>query len=135
MNGRYLREASTYPAVTDPNGPDAGIPNYERPVGGVLPVGSSFTASTIIPCERPGTGKVQCDAGIVREGNGNGFVMIFWPDSGNRVLYIENGDVVRYDEAEADGGAELSVTRQGDVQNVTIGDARFEIFDAMIFGG
>lgn len=45
------------------------MPNYDRPVDGVLPAGSDFTASSIIPCERPGTGAGQCDVGVVREGN------------------------------------------------------------------
>lgn len=110
-------------------------PNYDRPAGGVLPEGSSFTASSIIPCERPGTGAAQCDAGVVREGGGNGFVMVFWPDAGSRVLYFENGEVVRYDQAESDGGAELRVTRNSDIQIVTVGDARFELFDALLVGG
>ena len=112
-----------------------GLPNYDRPVGGVLPDGSDFTASSIIPCERPGTGAAQCDAGVVREGNGNGFVMVFWPDAGSRVLYFENGEIIRYDQAESDGGAALRVTRDGDLQIVTIGDARFEVFDALLVGG
>lgn len=110
-------------------------PNYSRPIGGVLPEGSSFTASSVIPCARPGTGEAQCDAGVVREGNGNGFVKVFWPDAGNRILYFENGKIVRYDQSEADGGAELRVTRNGDIQTVTIGDARFEVFDALLVGG
>lgn len=112
-----------------------GLPNYDRPAGGVLPEGSSFTASSIVACERPGTGAAQCDAGVVREGGGNGFVMVFWPDAGNRVLYFENGEIVRYDQSEADGGAELRVTRDGDLQIVTVGDARFEIVDALLNGG
>lgn len=111
------------------------VPNYDRPVDGVLPAGSDFTASSIIPCERPGTGAAQCDTGVVREGNGNGFAMVFWPDAGSRVLYFENGEIVRYDQSEADGGAELLVTRDGDLQIVTVGDARFEIFDALLIGG
>jgi hypothetical protein len=116
-------------------GSGGDTPNYDRPVGGVLPKGSSFTASTIMACARPGTGEGQCDAGVVREGNGNGFVMIFWPDAGNRVLYFENGEIVRYDQAESDGGAQLSVTRNGDLQIVTIGEARFEVVDALLVGG
>ena len=111
------------------------VPNYDRPIGGVLPAGSDFTASTIIPCERPGTGSGQCDAGVVREGNGNGFVMVFWPDAGSRILYFENGEIVRYDQAESDGGAELRVLRDGDRQIVTFGHARFEVFDALLVGG
>ncbi|WP_263389518.1 hypothetical protein [Ruegeria marisflavi] len=112
-----------------------GMPNYDRPVGGVFPAGSSFTASSIIYCERPGTEPRECDTGVVREGNGNGFAMVFWPDAGNRVLYFENGEVIRYDQSEADGGAELRVTRDGDMQIVTVGDARFELIDALLVGG
>lgn len=112
-----------------------GMPNYDRPVGGVLPAGSSFTASSIIYCERPGTEPRECDTGVVREGNGNGFAMVFWPDAGNRVLYFENGEVIRYDEAESDGGAKLTVTRDGDMQIITIGEARFELIDALLVGG
>lgn len=112
-----------------------GLPNYDRPTGGVLPQGSSFTAASIIPCERPGTGAAQCDAGVVREGGGNGFVMVFWPDAGSRVLYFENGEIMRYDQSEADGGADLRVTRDGDLQIVTVGQARFEVFDALLIGG
>jgi hypothetical protein len=117
-------------------GGSASLPNYDRPMGGVLPEGSSFTASTIIQCSRgDGSGMTQCDAGIVREGNGNGFIMVFWPDVGSRVLYFENGEIVRFDESQADGGAKLAVTRDGDMQIVTIGEAQFEIIDAMITGG
>lgn len=117
------------------NASSGELPNYDRPSGGVLPEGSSFSASSIIPCERPVTGPSQCDAGVVREGNGNGFVMVFWPDAGNRILYFENGEIVRYDQAESDGGAELRVTRDGDLQIITIGDARFEVPDALLVGG
>ena len=113
----------------------ADLPNYERPVGGVLPEGSSFTASSVINCERPGTGAGQCDAGVVREGNGNGALFVFWPDTGSRVLYFENGEIIRYDESEADGGARLSVTREGDIQIVSVGEARFEVVDALLIGG
>lgn len=111
------------------------MPNYEQPVGGVLPPGSSFTAGSVIPCERPGTGVAQCEAGVVREGNGNGALFVFWPEGGSRVLYFENGEIIRYDQSEADGGAVLTTTRDGDVQTVTVGEARFEVFDALLIGG
>lgn len=113
----------------------SGTPNYDRPVGGVLPDGSSFSAATQIACRRKGTSEGRCDAGVVREGHGNGFVMVFWPDGGSRVLRFENGTISGYDESEADGGARLTVKRRGDVQIVEIGDARFEVFDALITGG
>ena len=115
---------------------ESKTPNYERPVGGLLPKGSSFTASSVIACVREkGAKPVQCDVGVVRAGQGKGFMIVFWPDGGNRVLYFDTGDIVRYDESQADGGARLKVKRKGDVQHVTIGDMRFEIIDAIITGG
>lgn len=131
----YVDGADQLAALQSGGTASGNVPNYDRPVGGVLPSGSDFTASSIIPCERPGTGAAQCDAGVVREGNGTGFVMVFWPDAGNRVLYFEDGEIVRYDQSEADGGAVLRVTRNGDLQIVTVGDARFEVFDALLVGG
>ena len=131
----YVDGADQLAALQSGGAVSGNVPNYDRPVDGVMPNGSDFTASSIIRCERPGTGAAQCDAGVVREGNGNGFVMVFWPDTGNRVLYFEAGEVIRYDESEADGGAELRVTREGDRQFVTVGDARFELVDAFLIGG
>ena len=131
----YVDEVDRLADLQSGNAGAGDFPNYERPVGGVLPAGSDFTASSIIPCARPGTGQTQCDAGVVREGNGNGFVMVFWPDAGSRVLYFENGTIVRYDESQADGGARLSVTRNGDVQVVRIGEMKFEVVDALLVGG
>jgi len=77
---------------------------------------------------------MRCDAGVVREGNGNGFVLVFWPDAGNRALYFENRTITGYDQAEKDSGAPMSVTREGDTQIVTIGDMRFEILEALALG-
>jgi len=32
-----------------------------------------------------------CDFGVVREGDGSGYVKVFWPDGGNHVLFFEDG--------------------------------------------
>lgn len=51
----------------------ASMPNYERPVGGLLPKGSSFNASTQIDCVREkGAKPAKCDVGVVREGLAKG---------------------------------------------------------------
>lgn len=71
----------------------------------------------------------KCPTGITADSSRQG------PEGGNRVLYFENGKITGYDQSEADGGAKITVTRSGDEQIVTIGGARFEIFDALIFGG
>jgi hypothetical protein len=114
----------------------ADIPNYERPVGGVMPDGSSFSATGQISCVRDrDAANAMCDFGVVREGNGNGWVMVFWPDGGSRVIYFENGTPVSFDKAEADGDAEMTVNKDGDTFIVFVGEARFEIFEAVIAGG
>jgi heat shock protein HslJ len=118
-----------------PGGAEA-IPNYERPVGGVMPEGSSFSATGQIKCVRDrDAADAMCDFGVVRESNGNGWMMVFWPDGGSRAIFFENGTPVRYDESEADGGAKMTVTRDGDTSVVFVGESRFEIPDAAIYGG
>jgi uncharacterized protein YraI len=77
-----------------------------------------------------------CQAGVVREGNGSGFVTVFWPDGGSRVIFFEGNTPVRYDESEADGGAAFSVTQDANgTFTVFVGDARFVIPEALIVGG
>ena len=110
--------------------------SFDRPVGGVLPDGSGFTASGQIKCVRDrDAADAMCDFGVVREGNGNGWVMAFWPDTGSRVIYFENGTPSGFDSSAADGDAELTASKDGDTHVVMIGESRFEIPDAAINGG
>jgi hypothetical protein len=114
----------------------AAMPNYERPYGGVMPKGSSFSATGQLKCVRDQDApEAYCDFGVVREGNGNGWVMVYWPDAGNRVIDFQNGRPVGFDQSEADGDAEMTATREGDNNIVFIGESRFEIPDAVIWGG
>ena len=110
--------------------------NFDRPVGGVLPDGSGFSASGQVKCVRDkDAGDAMCDFGVVREGEGNGWVMVFWPDTGSRVIYFENGTPTGFDSSSADGDAELAASKEGDNNIVLIGESRFEIPDAVIQGG
>lgn len=101
-----------------------------------LVVGTDFHATGQIACRHDDTsGSQSCDFGVVREGNGNGSVEVFWPNGGSRTIYFEGGEAVRFDWSQADGDAEISVIRDADMSNISIGDARFTIPDAIIFGG
>jgi hypothetical protein len=51
----------------------------------------------------------QCKFGVVRKGDGNGSITIFWPDGGNRVIFFEDATPMTYDQSEADGGAKMTV--------------------------
>lgn len=128
-------DSAGVPSAMGDAGNDA-TPNYERPVGGVRPQGSSFTATGLMDCVRDRDAPdATCDFGVVREGDGKGWIMVFWPDGGSRVIYYENNTPSNFDRAEADGDAEMSVTQNGDMFVVFVGDARFEFPESVMTGG
>ena len=111
--------------------------------GGAMPAdtdamvaGTDFNATGSIACVRDrDAADAQCEFGVTREGNGNGMLTIFWPDGGARVIFFEDGTPVYFDQSQADEGKELTVTREGDNSIVFVGEERFVIPDAVIFGG
>lgn len=78
----------------------------------------------------------QCKFGVVRKGNGNGSITVFWPDGGNRVIFFEDETPMSYDQSQADGDAKMTVGKSDNgIYTVRIGDQRFEIVDSIITGG
>ncbi len=119
--GEYLRE-SGYVAPRQQT--DALVP------------GTEFHATGDIPCaSTAGQPMTSCRFGVVRERNGSGYLKVFWPDGGNRLLFFEDGTPVRFDRSEADGNAEITVEKVADLFFVRVGDQRFEIPEAVIVGG
>jgi hypothetical protein len=97
--------------------------------------GTNYHATGDIPCGMGGgqpTG--ACPFGVVREGNGSGVVTVTKPDGRTRSIFFENGEAVGYDASQADPG-EFSARREGDLNIIRIGDERYQIPDAVIFGG
>lgn len=120
--GEFLRESS-YAGSTAPEH-DALVPR------------TNFHATGEIPCARyAGQPMHQCRFGVVRKGQGNGAVTVFWPDGGNRVILFENGKPASFDQSQADGDARMSVSQNADLFMITIGTQRFEIPEAVINGG
>jgi hypothetical protein len=120
--GEFLRESS-YAGTAAPE-QDALVP------------GTDFHATGNIPCARYAAQPMnQCRFGVVREGQGNGAVTVFWPDGGNRVIFFKNGTPASSDQSEADGDVSLTVGRNADLFTITIGAQRFEIPEAVINGG
>jgi hypothetical protein len=136
--GDYLVEASgesltQLPAMAPADGIQG---NLDRPVGGLRPEGTAFTATGLTECTPPGgEANPMCEFGVIREGNGNGMVMVFWPESGMRVLFFQNGAPASFDRSEADGDKEMTVTRQDGMSIVVIGDERYVLPDSVIYGG
>jgi hypothetical protein len=103
--------------------------------GDALVEGTNYNATGDIPCS-VGTGQPtgSCPFGVTREGNGTGIVTVTKPDGRTRAIFFENGEATGYDVSEADAG-EFSVEKQGELSLIRIGQERYEIPDAVIFGG
>ena len=97
--------------------------------------GTDFHATGMIPCKQAkGQPIGQCDFGVIREGNGSGTVVVSLPNGGQRALFFQGGTATGSDASEADGGR-FKATREGDLTVVHIGHERYEIPDAVIYGG
>ena len=109
--------------------------NAAANTGDALVPGTDFNATGNIPCARyAGQPMGQCAFGVMREGNGNGSITVFWPDGGNRVIFFEMNTPSSYDQSEADGGAKMTVGQNADLYIVSIGDQRFEIPEVVMAG-
>jgi hypothetical protein len=97
--------------------------------------GTGYHATGNIPCTMGGgqpTG--QCPFGVKREGQGSGIVTVTKPDGRTRAIFFDGGRATGYDMSQADPG-EFRASKQGDLNIIRIGPERYEIPDAVIFGG
>jgi hypothetical protein len=76
----------------------------------------------------------SCAFGVTREGNGSGIVTVTKSDGRTRAIFFENGTATGYDMSQADPG-EFRAEKQADLNIIYIGEERYEIPDAVIFGG
>jgi hypothetical protein len=108
--------------------------NFDRPVGGVLPAGSAFTASGLIVCVPDADAAEQtCEFGVVRTDNGSGVVTVFWPDGVIRTIRFDGGMPTGVEGPDA--GGDMTFARDSDISIISIGQERIMIPDAVIFGG
>jgi hypothetical protein len=97
--------------------------------------GTDYHATGNIPCSMGGgqpTG--SCYFGVRREGGGSGMVTVTKPDGRTRTIFFENGWATGADVSQADPG-KFSASKQADLSIIRIGPERYEIPDAVIFGG
>lgn len=119
--------------ASDPSGESGGGESTQKDA---LVPGTEFHSTGKIPCARTaGQPMTACDFGVVREGDGSGYVKVFWPDGGNRILFFQDGAPVDFDRSEADGDANMTVEKEADLFRVRIGEQRFEIPEAVMLGG
>jgi hypothetical protein len=97
--------------------------------------GTNYNATGNLPCSMGGgQPTASCSFGVTRQGNGNGIVTVTKPDGRTRAIFFKNGKADGYDQSQADTGG-FSATKQGDLNIIRIGQERYEIPDAVIFGG
>ena len=97
--------------------------------------GTDYHATTNVPCSMGGGAPTgSCPAGVKRQGGGSAMVTVTKPDGRTRTIFFANGRATGYDQSQADPG-KFSASRQGDLNIIKIGQERYEIPDALPFGG
>lgn len=110
-------------------GPDGSMP--AGPDDSALRAGQrDFDATGKIRC-----GESQCDFGVARAGGGFATVVVTRRNRTDRAIYFRMGQATGADTSQADGYPDFSATRNGDSYIVNVGDERYWIPDAVIFGG
>ena len=95
-----------------------------------------FNATGKIPCaQAKGQPMGQCDFGVARAGGGTAAVSIMRPDGRKRVIFFKAAKAVAADLSQADGNMNFSVTKEADLYLIRAGNERYEIPEAVIYGG
>ncbi len=110
---------------------------YLEPADSALRAGQGiFDAGGPMPCAMgDGAPMTSCGFGVARDGAGSATVVVTRPDGMTRALFFEAGEFLGTDASQAGGGFDASATREGDLTTVRIDDERYEVPDAVIFGG
>lgn len=95
-----------------------------------------FDANGNIPCARhKGQPMGQCPFGVARDGGGTATVVVTHPDGRKRFIFFEKGKAISADLSQADGNMKFRAKKQYDLYMINAGDERYEIPEAVIFGG
>lgn len=95
-----------------------------------------FDAQGPVQCTQGhGQPMVQCHAAVAREGGGTATVVVTRPDGRKRFIFFQKGKAVSADLSQADGSQHFHATKKGDLYLIEAGHERYEIVEAMVFGG
>lgn len=95
-----------------------------------------FDASGKIPCAQfKGQPMGQCPYKVSRGSNGSATVVITRPDGRTHAIFFENGKAISADLSQADGNMNFRSSKQGDLFMIQAGNERYEIPEAVVFGG
>jgi len=95
-----------------------------------------FDATGVVPCSKGVDALMgQCVIGVARDGGGSATVMVRRGDGLERALFFRTGAFVSTDASETAGGFDTSATHEDGLFRIGIDDERYEIPDAVVFGG
>ena len=95
-----------------------------------------FDATGNIPCAQyKGQPMGQCAFGVARDGGGTAAVAVTRPDGRKRLIFFEKGKAIGADLSQADGNMKFRATKKADLYMIEAGDERYEIPEAVVFGG
>ena len=77
----------------------------------------------------------QCDFGVARAGGGTAAVVVTLPDGRQRVIFFKTGKAVSANLSQADGNMSFSAGKEADLYLIRAGNERYEIPEAVIYGG
>lgn len=95
-----------------------------------------FDATGQIPCaQAAGQPMGPCKFGVSRDGGGTATVVVTKPDGRTRAIFFVDGTANSADASQAEGDLEFTASREGDLTIVRVGEERYEIPDAAVYGG
>jgi hypothetical protein len=95
-----------------------------------------FDATGQISCaQRPGQPMTQCNFGVARDGGGSATVVVTMPDGRKRAIFFEKGKATGADLSQADGNMSFHSSMKNGDYVIQAGDERYEIFEAVVYGG
>ena len=98
--------------------------------------GASSSASGNIPCAQAKSQPMgQCPFTVSREGQGTAIVSVTLPDGRKRAIFFEKGKATGADLSQADGNMKFKASKKGDLFKIQAGNERYEIPEAVVFGG
>lgn len=96
----------------------------------------SFDATGMIPCAQlNGQPTGACPFGVSRSGGGYATVLITKPDGSTRAIFFRLGLPTGANTSQAEGYPEFNASRSADLNFIRVGQERYEIPDAVIYGG
>lgn len=95
-----------------------------------------FDASGPLPCAFAGGQQMgQCEFGVARAGGGYATVVVKKPDGRTRAIFFRMGRPTGADLTQADGSQHFRATKRGGLYHIEAGNERYEIIEAIVFGG